>query len=107
MKNSSTTTTYSNRELLHDVVISVALIRSRVALDKFRNKLFRYLDNKSKRLDDLAARKIQSLNISQYSAFREATGLRFDEYKRNNSTFASLGPRLPHHLTGTQFKEEK
>lgn len=78
MRNTNTTTTYSNFRLIHDVIISTALIRSRIALDKFRNRLFRYLDTKSRNLDNLAANRIASMNISQYALFRDVTGLKFD-----------------------------
>lgn len=70
---------YNNFKLMSDVAFSVALIRSRITLDKFRNKLFGYLDKKSKKIDDAAARRVAKLNITQYAIFRDVTNLKFSE----------------------------
>jgi hypothetical protein len=93
VRNSSTTTTYNDFALLSDVIMTTGLLRARIKLDKFRNKLFRYLDKKSARLDELAAKRAASLNIYQYAILRDITKLKFDEAEQE--IFDSLSIKEP------------
>lgn len=61
------------QDRIAEVLEAYLLLKLRVYLDTQRNKLFKFLDTKSKRLDALTEIKIRNFDISQYAMFRDIT----------------------------------
>jgi hypothetical protein len=64
-----------------DVLEAVLFLKGRIYFDTQRNRLFKFLDTHSKKLDQIAEIKIRNFDMSQYAMFRDITEMRF--YKEN------------------------
>lgn len=63
---------------LLEVLEAYLYLKSRMFLDEQRNKLFKFLDDSSKKLDAIAEIKIRNLDMSQYAMFRDITEDHYD-----------------------------
>jgi hypothetical protein len=61
-----------------DVLEAVLFLKGRIYFDTQRNRLFKFLDTHSKKLDAIAEIKIRNFDMSQYAMFRDITEDHYD-----------------------------
>jgi hypothetical protein len=72
-----------------EVLEAYLYLKARIVLDKNRNKLFKFLDKHSRKLDDIAEIKIRNFDMSQYAMFRDITQNHYDMREKSFSIFGT------------------
>jgi hypothetical protein len=72
-----------------EVLEAYLYLKARMVLDSKRNKLFKFLDKHSKRLDAIAEIKIRNFDMGQYAMFRDITQNHYDVREKSFSMFGT------------------